>query len=78
MKAYLFITLIGLALCSNTVFAKNDDQKKGKNKGKGSLPPGLQKKVNNGGQLPPGWQKNITKVIDSIMIYTVMAKWLNR
>lgn len=25
------------------------------------LPPGLQKKINNGGQLPPGWEKKLSK-----------------
>jgi hypothetical protein len=40
-----------------------DDDGQGENKGnKGhdkNLPPGLQKKVNNGGSLPPGWQKKV-------------------
>ncbi len=27
----------------------------------GDLPPGLQKKVEQGGELPPGWQKKLVK-----------------
>lgn len=61
MKALLAMTIVGLALISSPVFAKNAHQDKGKSKGKGSLPPGLQKKVDNGGQLPPGWQKKLHK-----------------
>ncbi|WP_310736884.1 hypothetical protein [Pseudoalteromonas sp. SG41-5] len=64
MKALLSTALLGLVLCSGAAFAKNDNHDKDKNKGKGSLPPGLQKKVDNGGQLPPGWQKSTTKVTD--------------
>lgn len=61
MKALLAMAIVGLALISSPVFAKNAHQDKGKSKGKGSLPPGLQKKVDNGGQLPPGWQKKLHK-----------------
>ena len=57
MKALLAMTIVGLALISSPVLTKNDHQDKGKNKTKGSLPPGLQKKVDKGAQLPPGWQK---------------------
>lgn len=44
MKALLSTALLGLVLCSGAAFAKNDNHDKDKNKGKGSLPPGLQKK----------------------------------
>ena len=61
MKALISMALLGLVFCSSTAIAKNDNHDKDKHKGKGSLPPGLQKKVDNGGQLPPGWQKKYHK-----------------
>jgi hypothetical protein len=39
---------------------KQDHNSQGNNKKYSSLPPGLQKKVNNGGSLPPGWQKKVS------------------
>lgn len=61
MKALISIALLGIVLCTSIAFAKHDNQDKAKNKEKGSLPPGLQKKVAKGGQLPPGWQKKYHK-----------------
>lgn len=81
MKALLAMTIVGLALISSPVFAKNDHQDKGKSKGKGSLPPGLQKKVDNGGQLPPGWQKKLHKgdiLDDSIYRHGRVIKPIDR
>lgn len=59
---FLFV----LAICcfiAFPAFAKSD---KGVNKHK-NIPPGLQKKIDQGGTLPPGWQKKMTRgeVIDS-------------
>ncbi|WP_105199632.1 MULTISPECIES: hypothetical protein [unclassified Pseudoalteromonas] len=54
MKTYLCVAVIGLSLVTGMANAKEHHDK---GKGKGSLPPGLQKKVDNGGSLPPGWHK---------------------
>ena len=40
---------------------KDYSDKKIKSEKQKDIPPGLQKKVNNGGTLPPGWQKKIEK-----------------
>ena len=44
--------------------------KKIKSEKQKDIPPGLQKKVNNGGTLPPGWQKKIEKgeVVNSTIL----------
>jgi len=47
------ITCLASCLISGTALAKNDKDK--------PLPPGLQKKVNNGKPLPPGWQNKLAK-----------------
>lgn len=57
--------IIIAALSINQSFA---DNKKGKNK---SLPPGLEKRAEQGKPLPPGWQKKLNKgdILD-LDIYT--------
>lgn len=55
-KALLF-TLIALSLVAGPVCAKND-KNGGKHK---ALPPGLQKKQEQGKSLPPGWDKKLAK-----------------
>ncbi|MGO2010403.1 MAG: hypothetical protein ACTJH9_05525 [Pseudoalteromonas sp.] len=55
MKAFIYLAVLALGMMTSGVDAKQ--KYKNKHTGKGSLPPGLQKKVANGGQLPPGWQK---------------------
>ena len=44
--------------------------KKIKSEKQKNIPPGLQKKVDNGGTLPPGWQKKIEKgeVVNSTIL----------
>ena len=49
---------------------KDYSDKKIKSEKLKDIPPGLQKKVNNGGTLPPGWQKKIEKgeVVNSTIL----------
>ena len=49
---------------------KDYNDKKIKYEKQKDIPPGLQKKVNNGGTLPPGWQKKIEKgeVVNSTIL----------
>lgn len=49
---------------------KDYSDKKIKSEKQKDIPPGLQKKVNNGGTLPPGWQKKIEKgeVVNSTIL----------
>ena len=56
MKALLTVAVIGLSLVTAGALAKDKDKDKDK-----SLPPGLEKKLDNGGDLPPGWQKKLRK-----------------
>ncbi len=58
MKAYIYVGLIGLSLVTGMAYAKDKDKDKHDHK---SLPPGLEKKVDNGGDLPPGWQKKLRR-----------------
>ena len=59
MKAYIYVGLIGLSLVTGAAVAKDKDHKDKKHQK--SLPPGLEKKVDNGGELPPGWQKKLRR-----------------
>jgi len=56
MKIGLLVCVLILSLIAGPVLAKND--KEGKS---GTLPPGLQKKVETGKPLPPGWEKKLAK-----------------
>ena len=49
----IFALLMAAGLITSPVNAKNDKQ--------GQLPPGLQKKAEQGMPLPPGWQKKVAK-----------------
>lgn len=53
MKNLIIITM-GVLLLANSAFSKQDKEKRQK-----GLPPGLEKKINNGGSLPPGWKKKL-------------------
>ncbi len=57
---------------ANNNYQKDKDynDKKTKNEKQKDIPPGLQKKLNNGGTLPPGWQKKIEKgeVVNSTIL----------
>lgn len=57
------ITIVGLsvalAVSTSTALAKPNND----------LPPGLQKKVENGGDLPPGWKKKLQR--GSILDYDI-------
>ncbi len=63
----ILVALIVMSLMAGPAFAKNSNSS-GKNK---TLPPGLQKKSEQGKPLPPGWQKNMSKgdILDE-SIYT--------
>lgn len=47
--------LVVLGLCSGPALARNDKNKAG------SLPQGLQMKLERGGTLPPGWQRKLVR-----------------
>jgi hypothetical protein len=51
------IILLACLAISSTAYAKQDN----KNKKQKSMPPGLEKKIQQGKELPPGWQKKIVK-----------------
>lgn len=53
--APVIIACITSCLMTGTAQAKNDNNKDR------ALPPGLQKKAENGQSLPPGWQKKLAK-----------------
>jgi len=55
--SYLLIILVTSLAVNLTAYAKNNYKPK-KHK---SLPPGLQKKEQQGKPLPPGWQKKLQK-----------------
>ena len=52
---------------------KDYSDKKIKSEKQKNIPPGLQKKVDNGGTLPPGWQKKIEKG-EVISIYKIIER----
>ncbi|MGL5048256.1 MAG: hypothetical protein ACRC6S_12035 [Shewanella sp.] len=57
MNKFNTLMIAGLIISLTTpisAFAKDDHHKKDK-----GLPPGLQKKIDNGERLPPGWQKKL-------------------
>lgn len=59
MNKLTSVVITGLVLSltmSISTFAKDDHEQHKKDK---SLPPGLQKKVDQGQPLPPGWQKKL-------------------
>ncbi|TMP61720.1 hypothetical protein, partial [Pseudoalteromonas sp. S1649] len=58
MKALVTVAVIGLSRGTAGARAKDKDKDKGKDK---RLPPGREKKLDNGGDLPPGWQKPLRK-----------------
>ena len=58
MRTLFYTLLITALLNSSPLMAKGNN---GKGKGHGGMPPGLQKKFNNGQGLPPGWQKKLAR-----------------
>ena len=52
MKTSMLLLCTAALLCSQVVSAKPDKEK--------SLPPGLEKKLEQGKPLPPGWQKKLS------------------